>query len=102
MIPILEHTVRAGPFQCHFLIRHRSTQRLNPIYKKRVYDTVKEPDPSRHRYYTKTRILAAAIGIATLLRNNADLISVALDNKHYDARHRTKPGPKQEHRKRRP
>ena len=45
------------------------------------------------------------MGIAALLRNGAGLISVALDNNHYDARHRTKlalePGPKQEPRKRR-
>ena len=101
MVPILETTVRASPFHLVFLIRHRSTQRLNPIYTKRVYDTFKESDPPSHRYYTKTRILAAAIGITTLLRNNADLISVALNNKHYDARHRPKPGPKQKHRKRR-
>ena len=80
MIPILESDVGAGPFHLNFLIRHRSTQRLSPIYTKRVYDTVKESDPSSHRYYTKTRILDAAIGITTLLRNNADSISVALTN----------------------
>ena len=80
-VPILETTVRASPFHLVFLIRHQPTQRLNSVYTKRVYDTAKQPGPSRHRYYTTTRILAAAFGITTLLRNNADLISVALDNK---------------------
>ena len=98
MIPILESDVRAGPFHLNFLIRHQSTQRLDPISTIRDTDNVILSDPSSLRYYTETRILAAASVIATRLRNALILIGVALDNKHYDARTRyhAKPGTKQE------
>ena len=97
-VPILESNVRAGPFHLNFLIRHRSTQRLDSICTIRDTDNVIMSDPSSLRYYTETSILSAAIVIATLLRNALILIGVALDNKHYDARTRyhAKPGTKQE------
>ena len=97
-VPILETTVKASPFHQVFLIRHQSTQRPDSICTIRDTDNVILSDPSSLRYYTETRILAAASVIATLLRNALILIGVALDNKHYDARTRyhAKPGTKQE------
>jgi len=64
-VPILESNVRAGPFHLNYLIRHQSTQRLDPICTIRDTDNAILSDPSSHRYYTETRILAAAIVIAT-------------------------------------
>ena len=98
MVPILETTVRASPFHLVFLIRHQSTQRLYPICTIRDTDNVKLSDLSSHRYNTRTRILAAAIGIATRLRNTLTRSVLLSLIQHYDARHRAKPGTKQEHR----
>ena len=79
-VPILETTVKASPFHQVFLIRHQSTQRPDSICTIRDTDNVILSDPSSLRYYTETRILAAASVIATRLRNALILIGVALTN----------------------
>ena len=64
-VPILETPVRVSPFHIVFLTRHQSTQRLDPFCTIRDTDNAILSDPSSHRYCTETRILAAAIVIAT-------------------------------------